>query len=364
MRVEKVRQHDVTDCGPACLRAIAGGYGMHLSIAKLRVFASTDQRGTNVLGLIEAAEAIGFSAKGVRGPVSGLPRVPMPAIAHLILRNSFDHFVVVERATKATVTIMDPIDGRRHRLSSDDFGTMWTGALIVLVPNEAFEPLSAASTPLARFWDLIRPHQSVLLEALVGSVAITILGLSTSIYVQKIVDNVLVEGNRNLLHVMTVAMIAIVAMQTVLGVFKGLISLRTAQAIDARLVLGYYRHLLSLPQRFFDGMRVGEITSRIGDAVKIRSFVNEVALNLVVNVLIVVFATGFMLFYSWQLAIVGLALFPTFGLIVFGTNRFLVSTATRNISIRCLRRSIAIVATARSKMFRRNRALRSMPGEA
>lgn len=323
MRVLKVRQHDVTDCGPACLRSIAGTYGMKVSIAKLRQFASTDRRGTNILGLIEAAEAIGFSAKGLRGPIEGLPSAPMPAIAHVIVGGRLDHFVVVERATSRAITVMDPLDGRRRTLPSEEFAKLWTGALVVLLPNDAFRPLNTTSSPAARFWDLIAPHRSVLLEALIGSVVITILGLSTSIYVQKIVDNVLVDGNRNLLHAMSIAMIVVILAQTVLGAFKGLISTRTAQAIDARLVLGYYRHLLSLPQRFFDDMRVGEITSRIADAVKVRTFVNDVALGLLVNVMVVTFSTCFMLLYSWKLAVVGLSLFPIFGLLVFITNRFL-----------------------------------------
>jgi ATP-binding cassette subfamily B protein len=41
--------------------------------------------------------------------------------------------------------------------------------------------------------------------------------------------------------------------------------MKTGQLIDAKLILGYYKHLLHLPQRFFDTM---EITSRINDAVK------------------------------------------------------------------------------------------------
>jgi ATP-binding cassette subfamily B protein len=296
---------------------------MRTSIAKLRQLASTDRRGTNLLGLMEAARNIGFSAKAVRGPIDGLPHVPMPTIAHVVVREMLDHYVVVERATAKAVEIMDPLDGRRHRLSRDEFTKIWSGTLLVLLPDAAFRPLTTAASPMTRFWDLVKPHRTVLLEALVGSVAVTVLGLSTSIYVQKIVDNVLVDGNRNLLRLMGVAMLVILVMQTLLGVFKGLISTRTAQAIDARLVLGYYRHLLSLPQSFFDNMRVGEITSRIADAVKIRSFVNDVALTLVVNALVVVFATGFMFFYSWKLALLGIAMLPTFGVLVFGTNRFL-----------------------------------------
>ena len=83
-----------------------------------------------------------------------------------------------------------------------------------------------------------------------------------------------------------------------------------AQRIDAALILGYYRHLLRLPQPFFDTMRVGEITSRVGDAVKVRSFLNGALLNLVLQPLILVFALVAMFFYSWSLALLSLGLIP------------------------------------------------------
>ena len=73
---------------------------------------------------------------------------------------------------------------------------------------------------------------------------------------------------------------------------KSVFTLRTGQQIDAELILGYYTHLLRLPQRFFDTMRVGEITSRINDAVKIRAFINDVALELIVDFFVVLFSFG------------------------------------------------------------------------
>jgi ATP-binding cassette subfamily B protein len=124
------------------------------------------------------------------------------------------------------------------------------------------------------------------------------------------VDNVIPDGNRQLLNLLGVAMLVVLGFKLVLGVFQSLLSLRTAQLIDAALILGYYRHLLRLPQPFFDTMRVGEITSRVGDAVKIRNFLNAALLNLVLNPLILVFALGVMFFYSWRLALLSLALVP------------------------------------------------------
>ena len=53
-RIPRVQQHDVTDCAAACLKSVATHYGRTLSVARLRQYASTDLRGTNVLGLVEA----------------------------------------------------------------------------------------------------------------------------------------------------------------------------------------------------------------------------------------------------------------------------------------------------------------------
>lgn len=92
--------------------------------------------------------------------------------------------------------------------------------------------------------------------------------------------------------------------------------------IDAKLILGYYKHLLHLPQRFFDTMQIGEIISRINDAVKIRSFINEVAIEMIVNVFIVIFSFTLMFTYYWKLALVILLVVPFYALIYFVLNKF------------------------------------------
>src|SRR6476620_4563499 len=95
-----IRQHDLTDCGAACLTSISAHYGLRLPIARIRPLASTDQKGTNILGLVEAAQKLGFSAKAVRGDPDAVFEVPRPAIAHAVLNNKLQHYVVVYRADR------------------------------------------------------------------------------------------------------------------------------------------------------------------------------------------------------------------------------------------------------------------------
>ena len=137
-----------------------------------------------------------------------------------------------------------------------------------------------------RFWQLFRPHRSALVQSLFGAIIVSVLGLSTSIYVGKITDYVLVDGNVNLLNLLSILMIAILLLKVFIGLTKNIMMMKTGQCIDVALILGYYKHLLTLPQQFFDTMRVGEIVSRIGDAVKIRNFVNNVVVEFTVNIMI------------------------------------------------------------------------------
>jgi ATP-binding cassette subfamily B protein len=308
----RVKQQDITDCGAACIASVAAHYQLKLPVNRIRQYAGTDKRGTNVLGMIEAAERLGFQAKGAKGPIESLAKIPLPAIAHVIVKNGLHHFVVIYEVSAKKITFMDPGDGLEHKKSINDFSKEWTGVIILLLPDVEFIKGNQKTSSIDRFWQLIRPHSGVMILALLGAVIYTILGLASSIYMQKIIDFVIPEGNIQLLNLLSMGMIVILVFQIFIGTLKTIIGLQTGQHIDAKLILGYYKHLLQLPQRFFDTMRVGEIISRVNDAVKIRAFINDVALTMFVNILIVLFSIGLMFMYYWKLALIMLAIIPAY----------------------------------------------------
>ena len=320
----KVKQRDITDCGAACLASIASHYKLEMPVARIRQIAGTDTKGTNVLGMVTAAEKLGFSAKGVRGNLDALSNIPLPAVAHLVIKRNeteLHHYVVLYKVNKEHITYMDPSYGTLQTETQEEFGKKWSGVLVLLIPNNDFIVRNEKVSNLKRFLFLLAPHKTVLFQCLTGAILYTVLGLSTSIYIQKIIDNVLPTGNANLLNLLSVGMVLILLLQILIGVFQSLFMMKTGQQIDIRLILGYYKHLLQLPQRFFDTMRVGEIISRINDAVKIRAFINDTSISLIVNLFIVIFSFVLMFVYSWKLALLMLAVIPLFSVIYFITNK-------------------------------------------
>jgi ATP-binding cassette subfamily B protein len=317
----KVKQRDITDCGAACLASVAAHYNLTLPVARIRQLAGTDKKGTNVLGLIEAAGKMGFLAKGVRGEWDSLFKIPKPAIAHIIVKEVLQHYVVLIKTTVKYIEIMDPADGALHKVPHEEFKKQWTGVLVLIAPGEKFTVRNEKISTPVRFWRLIKPNSGILLQSLIGALVFSVLGLSTSIYVGKLVDNVLPGGNMNLLNLLGVAMVIIIVLRLFLSFFQTLFVLKTGQKIDATLILGYYQHLLKLPQTFFDNMRTGEIISRIGDAVKIRVFVNDVSINLILNIFILIVSFILMFTFFWKLALIMLFVVPVYALIYYISNR-------------------------------------------
>lgn len=325
----EIKQHDITDCGAACLASIAAHYGLLMPIARIRQIASTDRRGTNVLGVTTAAEKLGFSAKGVKAlnqdgtkKIAPLQKIPLPAIAHVLIDGRLSHYVVIYKVTDKWLRIMDPAVGKVEKWNFEKFEQTWTGILILMLPDDSvFQKGSEKVSIMNRFLYLLKPHKAVIIQAIFGAVIYTILGLATSVFVQKIIDYVLPDNNANLLNLMGVVMVCILILSLIINYCKSIFIFKTGQKIDARLILGYYKHLLKLPQSFFDNMRTGEIISRIGDAMKIRSFINETLVSLIVSVFTILFAFGLMFTYYWKLALIILIIIPLYAFIYYLYNR-------------------------------------------
>ncbi|HOK73569.1 MAG TPA: cysteine peptidase family C39 domain-containing protein, partial [Bacteroidales bacterium] len=153
----KIKQRDITDCGAACLASVAAYYRFDIPVARIRQLAGTDRKGTNVLGLVEAAGKMGFIAKGVKGEIDCLGKIPKPAIAHFIVRKVLHHYVVLMKVSQKWVEIMDPSDGEIHRLTYEEFKEQWTGVLVIMVPGEKFRPGNEKISFQKRFFELLKP---------------------------------------------------------------------------------------------------------------------------------------------------------------------------------------------------------------
>jgi ATP-binding cassette subfamily B protein len=328
-RFVRVREPAPGESGAACLASVAEFHQRRVSYAGFASAPPASRRGANALGLVDAAIAIGFSARAVRLERHHLCNIELPAIAELgdvsaAVASGDDtavRYAVLYRVTARDVVLMDPRDGQVHHLSLEEFSARWTDTVVVLLPTERLEPLSGSVTGFWRFARLVRPHWALGVQAFAGAIGYSVLGLLTAVYVQKIVDQVIGDGNRNLLNLMSVVMLAALGVQLVVNTLRKLLVVQIGERIDGTLVLGYYRHLLRLPQRYFDTVRVGDLIARFGDAVKIRRFINTIAIETITGALIVVLSLTAILIYSREIALLVAALLAVYALILSVANR-------------------------------------------
>jgi ATP-binding cassette subfamily B protein len=307
-----VRQTGQSDCGAAALATVALHYRRPIALQRLRELAGTDRIGTNLRGLLQAAEALGFAAKGVKGLYEALPQVPLPAIAHVKTEEGLGHFLVLYRIAKDMVVVADPARGIQ-KLSRDAFCRCWTGYLLLLVPEQQASPAMLGSAPLSpwrRFLGLLGAHTPVLAEACCCALLMVGLGVASSYFIQHLVDSVLVRHEGRLLNALGIGMMLIVLFRTVFGMLRQYLVAYVGRKVTLTLTAGYARHLLGLPLPFFEMRRVGEILSRVNDAAKVREAISGTTLTAVVDSILVVLLVVLLWLYDGPLALVATAFVP------------------------------------------------------
>lgn len=321
MKYYCVKQHDITDCGAACLATISKQYGLNLSISKIREVAGTDKQGTNAYGMIKAAEQLGFSAKGVKGNQEAFfTEFPLPAIAHVVVDGSLLHYVVIHKITKKQIIIADPAKGI-VKYSPEEFFKIWTGVLILLVPTSKFQKGNENKGVLSRFFSLMFPQKRLLLNIFLSSLIITVFGILASFYFRFIMDDIVPNSLRKTLITLSIGVIVLYIFKAILEAFRNHLMLYLSQKLDIPLILGYYQHVLGLPMNFFGTRKVGEIVSRFMDASKIRDAISSATLSIMIDTLmalvggVVLFTQNHLLF---GIAVIVVALY---GIIVFAFNK-------------------------------------------
>ncbi|WP_294186695.1 peptidase domain-containing ABC transporter [uncultured Clostridium sp.] len=284
-----IKQHDIKDCGAACLATISKQYGLKTPISKIREVAGTDLNGTSAYGVIKAAEALGFTAKGVKAskPEDIFSEFPKPSIAHVIIDGSLLHYVVIHKVSKEEILIADPANGI-VKYTPEEFFKIWTGVLVVMVPAPTFEKGDETKGLFQRFWGLIKVQKNLLVNIFISSILITLLGIIGSFYFKFLLDDILPNNSNKSLLVISLAMIGLSIFKIITEFFRSLLLIHMSQNIDIPLLLGYYNHVIDLPMNFFGTRKVGEIISRFNDAGKIRDAISSATLTLMIDTLMAV----------------------------------------------------------------------------
>ncbi len=305
------------DSAMACFQMVSKHLNMPLRREVVRrVLADQMKRQGSISDQLCAylAELIGLKAQLVDIPLFSIARIPTPAL----IRYSDSYAVLYETSERAVVLGVPSQGIQRYKpaeliakLQSDALKTNYPPQIRVLL----LSPTSA--TPKQRFgigWFLpyVAQYRRVLIEVFIASFFVQLAALGNPLVIQVIIDKVITQNSISTLNVLGVLLLVLGLFESVLGTLRTYLFVDTTNRIDMGLGSEIIDHLLRLPLRYFERRPVGELSTRINELENIRQFLTGTALTVVLDALFSVVYIIVMLFYSWQLTLVGLGTIPVF----------------------------------------------------
>ncbi|PSB62731.1 peptidase C39, partial [filamentous cyanobacterium CCP1] len=313
-----VEQQSSSDCGAACLAMITRYWGKQIPLHILREQANVGRSGASLKSLAKASELLGYQARPVRASLNRMAEQPNPWIAHW----DGNHYVVVYKVTDRRVMVGDPALGRQS-LSREEFQTHWTGYALLLDPTTRLQSTEVKQTSLTRYMGALLPYRSVIWQILVFSILIQIFGLVTPLFTQIILDRVVVQRSLSTLNIFAIGLLLFGVWSIGLTAVRQYLLSYFSNRLDLTLISAFVSHTLTLPLKFFESRRVGDIITRVQENQKIQRFlIQQVVLAWLGFVTGFVYL-GLMLYYNWRLTLLVLLLIPPIVILTLGATPFL-----------------------------------------
>lgn len=269
-RIPYVKQLEWSDCGAACLAMVLRYHGREMRLEDVRELVGAGRDGTDAAQILDAAERCGMRGRGLKLEVADLRELPPGAILHWEL----NHFVVLERAGRGGLLLVDPARGRR-RVTMEAASRAFTGIALLVEPTTAFTPARERAGSVRNYLAQLLGQRGLLARVVVTSVLLRLLALALPILTALIVDRVVPRGDQPLLTIVAVGLVAVLLFQLLSSLIRAHLLLQLRTNLDTRLSLGFIEHLSRLPYAFFVRRSAGDLMLRVASNATIREMLTS-----------------------------------------------------------------------------------------
>ncbi len=308
------KQYDAMDCGPTCLRMIAKYYGRETDIGELRSLSQISKDGVSLLGLGEAAEALGYKILFAKVSFEQLDNdVLLPCVLHW----SQSHFVVLppqnynKNRKSGKILIADPRVGL-VKIDKETFIENWqknepTGIVLILEPTPAFFKESGSpgtGSSWAVLTSYLLQHRKYFFQIFLGLFVASGLQLVFPFLTQSIVDTGINMHNLRFIYIVLIAQFMLFFARTVVEFLRSRLLLYISTHINISLLTNFWLKLMRLPAAYFDTKLTGDIQQRIEDQRVIEQFLTGSSLAILFSTLnLLVFSVVLYIYNLWIFAI-------------------------------------------------------------
>ncbi|ASQ45945.1 NHLP family bacteriocin export ABC transporter peptidase/permease/ATPase subunit [Legionella clemsonensis] len=276
-----ILQIEAVECGAVALGIVLAYYGKWVSLDVLRNDCGVSRDGSRADNIFRAAEKHGMDVEAYSIEPEEIVYSQLPAIIHW----EFNHFVVLEGASKRSVYINDPAYGSRT-LSWEEFDEGFTGVILELKPGVSFIKAGHKPKILPSLFNRLRHSQAAVSFIVLATLSLAIPGIAIAALNKIFIDEVLVQQLTNWQRPVLLGLI-------IAAIFSGLLTwyqrimlgrLETKMA----LVNGsaFFWHLLRLPMSFFTQRYLGDIFNRLQSSDAIANLVSQQFGTNIVNLML------------------------------------------------------------------------------
>ncbi|MDX9768149.1 MAG: peptidase domain-containing ABC transporter [Ectothiorhodospiraceae bacterium] len=306
-----ILQTEATECALACIAMVAGYHGLRTDLATLRRIFLVSIKGSTLGHLMQIAHSLKLTTRPVKLELEDLPQLRLPCILHW----NFNHFVVLKAVDRNTVTIHDPAFGLR-KLSLDEVSGQFTGVALELWPNPEFKPLSFRQRIrlrdlLGHVTGLFRSLGQILLLA----VSLEIFALVSPFFLQWVIDNVVVSGDRDLLTTLALGFGLLMLLQQGIGTLRSWVIMHMSTTLNLQWRANIFSHLLRLPVDYFEKRHLGDVVSRFSSIDVIQKTLTTAFVEGILDGLMTIVTLVMMFIYSPSLAWIAVGAMALYGIV-------------------------------------------------
>ena len=288
------KQQEQKDCGPTSLRIIAKYYNKTIPLQQLRKLCETTRGGSSMMGLSDAAEAIGFRTIGVKLNFNDFKKdAPLPCVVHW----NKNHFAVVYKIKKDQVYISDPAIGLLQ-YSKDEFIAHWIGNNADATTQEGIALLIEPTPKFyqedyeeEKYYDIkfiskyLFQYKKLLVQLFIGLLAASLLQLVFPFLTQSVVDVGIQNQDIEFIYLILIAQLFLFFGRTAIELIRSWILLHISARINISLISDFFIKLMNLPISYFDVRLTGDILQRINDHKRIERILTTSSLNVLFSFL-------------------------------------------------------------------------------
>lgn len=347
-----ILQSEAAECGLACLAMVASFYGRMTDLPALRQLFNISLKGTTLAHLLPLAQSLGLEARPLRVELENVPELETPCILHWDMA----HFVVLKEVRGGRLVIYDPAIGER-RMRLAEASEHFTGVALELRPSADFEFKDETQRiTLRRLLGRVAGLRRALVPLIVFAFALELLIIAAPLFLQWVVDEVLIGRDRGLLLTLCLGFALLSVLQAAIGAIRSWAVLYFGTNLHFQWLSNLFGHLVRLPLSFFEKRFLGDLISRFDSVQILQQALSSRLVEALVDGAMALVMLAVMCIYSERLgliAILSVALYLALRCITFGPAR----RATSEFIIHSARQQGFLVETLRGiealKLFHR-----------